>query len=138
MITVRNFLCLLAVAMILSFGVAIALGIVTFTTSRASDGWSATVLVHTNKIPFTNEVEPNDNNLIDIKGKITAVNPEKKQLVVSENVKNWTFRVSQDAKVILNDQDSSLADLKAGDDAIVTFNRQAQELVATVVRSTRK
>jgi len=73
-----------------------------------------------------------------IQGKIASVDIEKNQVVVTENFKNWTFQVSQDGQVFLNDRPCKLGELQAGDNASVTFTRQGERLLASVVRCTRK
>jgi len=79
-----------------------------------------------------------NDKLLEIKGKVAAVRPAKGELVVSENVKSWTFQLTKDAKVLINDREAKLADLMAGDDAAVTFDRQGQQLLATLIRASRK
>jgi hypothetical protein len=73
-----------------------------------------------------------------LKGKLAGVNVEKNQIVVTENFKNWTFTLDRDAQVFLNDRQSKLQDLQAGDEAIITFTRQGERLSASVVRCMRK
>jgi len=74
----------------------------------------------------------------DVQGKIAGVNTEKNQLIITENFKNWTFQLDRDGKVYLNDRPCKLGELQAGDDARVTFTRQGERLLASVVRSVRK
>jgi len=73
-----------------------------------------------------------------LRGKIASVNPEKNQVVVTENFKNWTFQVGSDAQVFLNDRQCKLSELQAGDESIITFTRQGERFTASVVRCMRK
>ena len=86
----------------------------------------------------TRALGADDQGFIDVKGTIVTVRPEANELVVSENVKNWTFRLAKEAKVFVNAQESTLAKLKPGDEATVTFDRQGPMMIATVVLATRK
>jgi len=74
----------------------------------------------------------------DIQGKIASINIEKNQLVVTENFKNWTFQLGKDGQVFLNDRPSRLGELQVGDNAAVSFTRQGERFLASVVRCTRK
>lgn len=74
----------------------------------------------------------------ETQGKITAINPEKNQFVLTENFKDLTFQLSKDGKVFVNNQERKLSELQPGDDASVTFARQGQQLIANAVRCTRK
>jgi Cu/Ag efflux protein CusF len=71
-------------------------------------------------------------------GRVVGVAPDKNQLVLSQSLKDLTFTLAKNAKVYLNDVETTLASLKAGDQASVTYERQGQQLTATVVRCTRK
>jgi len=73
-----------------------------------------------------------------LRGKIASVNPDKNQIVVTENFKNWTFQVGSDAQVFLNDRQCKLSELQAGDESIITFTRQGERFTASVVRCMRK
>jgi hypothetical protein len=74
----------------------------------------------------------------ETKGKIASVNPEKNQFVITENFKNWTFQLDRDGKVMLNGRESKLEDLQAGDEALVSFTRRGEQLLADLVRCMRK
>jgi hypothetical protein len=134
----RTFLVLLLITVVFAAGASVIFGVVSFTTNSAPDQWSATVTVHTDKLPSVFNSASAEDRFVDLKGKVVSVDTEKNVIVVSENVKNWTFRLAKDSKVLLNDRESNLAEVKAGDDATVSFNRQNQDLIATVVRCTRK
>jgi hypothetical protein len=74
----------------------------------------------------------------DAKGRIVKVQPDKNEFVLTENVKDLTFQLNKDGRVLINDKQSKLADLRAGDQATVTYTRQGQQLNASLVRCTRK
>jgi hypothetical protein len=143
----RKLILFCAIALVAACGVAYAIGLVEVATDRPEGKYVIHVTINTAMLchyisPADSNASPgngmpNDNSL-DAKGKITAVRPEKNEVVVSENVKNWTFQLAKDGKVFMNDRESKLSDLKAGDDAIVTFDRQGQQLLASVIRCTRK
>jgi len=137
----RTFLCICFVALAVAVAAAFMFGVASIATTSGDGLFTCTLTVHTDKIHLSNTsaaASPREENLVDIKGKVTAVRPEKSEVVVSENVKNWNFRLAKDAKVIINDQEAKLADVQPGDDATVSFERQAQQLIASMVRCTRK
>ena len=51
----------------------------------------------------------------DAKGRIVKVRPDKNEFVLTENVKDLTFQLNKDGRVLINDKESKLADLRAGD-----------------------
>jgi len=73
----------------------------------------------------------------EIKGTIASVRPEKNEFVLTDTFKNMTFRLDRDGMVLINGQLRTLADLRAGDEAVVIFERQNQQLIARVVHCTR-
>jgi hypothetical protein len=107
---------------ILTCVVAIAVGAVAFT-------------VHSDMIHAS---APTGKDVMDVKGKITEVMPEKEEFSVSENFKNWKFTLAKNGKVTLNGRDSKLSELQPGDQATVSYDRQGQLMIATMVRTTRK
>ena len=74
----------------------------------------------------------------ELKGKIATINPQKNEFTVEENVKNWKFQLVQGGSVIINDRPGTLAELKAGDDAVVIYSREGERLIASAVRCKRK
>ena len=73
-----------------------------------------------------------------LKGKVAAVRPEKNEFVLTENFKDMTFEVTSQTKIAINGRDAGLAEMKAGDLAVVDFDRQGRKLIATAVQCTRK
>ena len=74
----------------------------------------------------------------ETQGKIVSVRPEQNQFVLSENIKNLTFQANNATRFYVNNVEAKLADIKAGDEARVTYERQGRELIASVVRCARK
>lgn len=136
----RTFMVILLVALLVAAGMSYAVGLVQMTTEQPDGQYIIHVTVNTGMltgIPSTQSPESSQDSL-DVKGRVAAVRPDKNELVVSENVKNWTFQLTGDSKIHLNDRDAKLSELQAGDDAQVAFTRQGQKLIADVVRCIRK
>jgi hypothetical protein len=75
----------------------------------------------------------------DAKGKIKSVEADKKQFVLTDgNGKDWTLTLAKDAKVIINDKEATLADIKKGEEAEVTYDKKGDDLMASAIRVTRK
>ena len=141
----RNFILVCVVALLAAVGVAYAVGFVDFTYEHRDGKCLVTTIINTAMLRHEAssagaalENEPVGDNAIDVKGKVTAVRPEKNELTVSENVKSWTFELAKGAKVSINDRDSKLSEVQPGDDAIVTFDRDGQKLIANAVHCKRK
>jgi Cu/Ag efflux protein CusF len=67
-------------------------------------------------------------------GKIKAVNPEKTQLTLTDkDGKEWTFELAPTAKVRLGDKEGKLADLKAGDQVEITYDKVGDKMTATAI-----
>ena len=75
----------------------------------------------------------------EAKGKIASVNADKNEFVLTDSQgKNWTFNHNKDGKVFINDKESKLSDLKAADEATVTYEKKDNKLMCSEVRATRK
>jgi uncharacterized surface anchored protein len=75
----------------------------------------------------------------DAKGKIKSVEAAKNQFVLTDgNGKDWTLTLAKDAKVVINDKEAKLADIKNGEEAEVTFDKKGDDLMASAIRVTRK
>jgi Cu/Ag efflux protein CusF len=75
----------------------------------------------------------------ETKGKIKSVAAAKDELVLTDSGnKDHTFRVADKAKIIINDKEGKLADLKTGDEVTVTYQRQANVMLASEIRCSRK
>ena len=137
----RTLFLVCLVALIVACGVAYAVGLVAVAADNADGKYVVSLTVNTAMVHHNANTDaapgtPNETAL-DIKGKITAVRTDRNEVVVAESFKNWTFRLAKDGKVFVNDHESKLADLQAGDDAIVTYDRLGPQLVANVIRATR-
>jgi len=75
----------------------------------------------------------------EAKGNIKSVNADKKEFVLTDiNSKDWTFHLTKDSKVYLNDKECKLSDLQADDVAVITYEKAGDKLMASEVRCTRK
>lgn len=73
------------------------------------------------------------------KGKIKSVTADKEQFVLTDtNGKDLTFHVDPKAKISLNDKAGKLADLKAGDEVEIKYEKKGDQMVAEEVRCQRK
>jgi len=71
-------------------------------------------------------------------GRIKSLGADNNQFVLTDNNgKDWTFRADANARVRVNDKDGKLADLKAGDDAVIAYNRQGDQFQARDVEAER-
>jgi hypothetical protein len=73
----------------------------------------------------------------EIKGTIASVRTDKNEFVVTDSFKNMTFHLARDGMVLINGQPRRLSDLQTGDEAVVIFEMQDQQLIARVVQCTR-
>jgi hypothetical protein len=75
----------------------------------------------------------------DAKGTIKSVDATKNQFVLTDsNGKDWTILVAKDAKVVINDKEAKLADLKGGEEANVTYEKKGDDLMASAIKATKK
>jgi len=142
----RTFILVCVVAIVVAIGMAFALGMITVATDHADGKYVITIAIDTTKMDHvTSGVAPDSHERInsgneharDLRGKVTAVDLAKNEFVVSDNLNNWTFQLARDGKVIVNDRESTLAELQVGDEATVTFDQQGLLMLASVVRSVR-
>jgi hypothetical protein len=72
-------------------------------------------------------------------GKIKTVDADKNEFVVTDsNNKQWTFTLGKDAKILINDKEAKLADLQADNEVTITYEKEGNRLMASMVRCTRK
>lgn len=75
----------------------------------------------------------------DAKGKIKSVTAERSEIMMVDDAsKTWTVVLAKDCKIRVNDLDSKIEDLQAGDEITVTYEKDGDRLVARSVRATRK
>jgi len=73
------------------------------------------------------------------KGKIKSVTADKQEFVLTDtNGKDWTFHLDPKATVRLNDKDTKLNDLKAGDEVEIKYEKKGDQFIAEDIRCTRK
>jgi biopolymer transport protein ExbD len=72
-------------------------------------------------------------------GKIASVAADKNEFVMTDkDGKNWTFQLNQGGKVFINDKEGKLADLQAGFEVTITYEKQGEKLLASEVRAEKK
>jgi hypothetical protein len=126
---------------------AFAVGLLAVATDRTEGKYVISLIVNTDMMQpvshatdgeTANTLETTDQDSLTVSGRVAGVRPEKNEFVVSENVKDWTFRLATGGKVFINDREGTISDLQVGDAAAVTFDRQGRDLIASMVRATRK
>ena len=58
--------------------------------------------------------------------------------MIDDASKSWTVVAAKDCKVKVNDADSKLEDLQAGDEITVTYEKDGDKLIVRSIRATRK
>jgi len=75
----------------------------------------------------------------DAKGKIKSVTAERSEIMMVDDAsKTWTVIAAKDCKIKVNDLDSKIEDLQAGDEITITYEKDGDRLVARSIRATRK
>jgi Cu/Ag efflux protein CusF len=75
----------------------------------------------------------------DAKGKIKSVTAARSEIVMTDDAgKDWTVLTAKDCKFHVNDKDSKIGDLQAGDEVTITYEKDGDRLVARTIRATRK
>ena len=71
-------------------------------------------------------------------GKIKTVAADKGEFtILDNNQKNWTFHLTKDAKVFINDKEAKLADLQADNEVTITYTDDGGKLMASQVKCKR-
>jgi hypothetical protein len=74
----------------------------------------------------------------DIEGSLTRLNADSHTFTVTDELGNARdLRLRVDGAVFINEREATIWDLKIGDRVEVTFEIDAYDLVATVIRATR-
>jgi hypothetical protein len=77
--------------------------------------------------------------LAETAGKIKTVDADKNEFVITDsNNKQWTFTLAKDAKVLINDKEGKLSDLQADNEVTITYEKEGNRLMASMIRCTRK
>ena len=75
----------------------------------------------------------------DAKGRVKSVTADRGEVVmVDDAAKSWTLVAAKDCKVKVNDADSKLEDLQAGDEITATYEKDGDKLIVRSIRATRK
>ncbi len=75
----------------------------------------------------------------EAKGKVKTVDPDKHQFVLTDSDgKVWTMTAAKDAKILINDKEAKLGDLKNGDEVDVTYEKKGEDFMASAIKVTRK
>jgi len=73
-----------------------------------------------------------------VRGQIKRVAADQNQLLLKDqNGKDMTFQLGQDARVRLNNKDGKVTDLKEGDDVIIRYQRQGDNLAVREICADR-
>jgi hypothetical protein len=143
----RNFILVCIVALLVAVGVAYAVGFVDFASERGLGKYVVTVTVNTAMLHHQHGSADTNANLSDnthddsvaeFKGKVTAVHPEKREIVMAAPVQDRAFELAKNANVTINGRNAKLEEVQPGDLATVTFEPDGRKLIASAVRCTRK
>jgi len=75
----------------------------------------------------------------EVTGKVKSVDIDKKQLVIVDaGQKEWTFQLAKDARLFVDDKSAALAELAAGQDVVITYEKDGERVMASIVRSRKK
>ena len=73
----------------------------------------------------------------ETKGKFKNALADKESFVVTDNDKDHTYQLGVNAKILINDRESTLNDLKAGDNVTVTWREQNGRRIASMITCKR-
>lgn len=73
----------------------------------------------------------------EAKGKFKEALADKETFVVTQNGEDHTYRLDAKAKILINDRESALTDLKAGDNVTVTWQLRNDRRVASMIECKR-
>jgi hypothetical protein len=72
-------------------------------------------------------------------GTVKSVDPQRQLFVLADGEqKQWTFLLAKAAKVFVDDKEARLGDLRAGQAVTVTYEKDGDRLMATIVRGKAK
>jgi len=69
----------------------------------------------------------------EARGTVSDVIADKKEVVLKGTVKNTTYEMNKNATVWIDGKTSSLKNVRAGDDVIVTYQRRGDHMIANDV-----
>ena len=73
----------------------------------------------------------------EAKGKFKETLADKETFVVTQNGEDHTYRIGANAKILINDRESALIDLKPGDNVTVTWQLRDDRRIASMVACKR-
>ena len=74
-----------------------------------------------------------------VKGKVASLSADKSEMTLTDkDGKEWKFQLDNNAKVRLNDKDSKIEELKAGDQLEVRYEKKGEKYIAREIRCDRK
>ena len=74
----------------------------------------------------------------EAKGKVKTVNGDKNEFVMTDvNNKDWTFMAANGCKVFIDNKEGKLADLQAGHQVTITYDRDGDKLLAKEIRASK-
>lgn len=73
----------------------------------------------------------------EAKGKFKEALADKETFVVTEDAQDRTYHLGANAKILINDRESRLDDLKAGDNVTVTWQLRNDRRVASMIACKR-
>jgi Cu/Ag efflux protein CusF len=71
-------------------------------------------------------------------GTVRSVAADKQEFVLKGVIKDTTYRMEKDGNVLVDGRAGALADLKEGDNVIVTYETRGSDLMVSEVRITRR
>lgn len=75
----------------------------------------------------------------EAKGRIKSVTAARAEIMMVDTAsKTWTVIAAKDCKIRINDVDSKIEDLQAGDEITIAYEKDGDRLVARSIRATRK
>lgn len=141
----RTLILVCVIALLAGLGVAYAVGLVAVSADHSDGKCVVSLIVNTAMLRHDASAADSaphqvlaDDRIQEVKGKITAIRTDKNEVVVSENIKNWTFQLAAGGSVSINGRESKLGELQPGDNATVTFDRQGDRLLASAIRCRRE
>jgi len=73
----------------------------------------------------------------EAKGKFKEALADKETFVVTQGDQDQTYKLGDKAKILINDRESALTDLKAGDNVTVTWQLQNDRRIASMITCKR-
>ena len=73
----------------------------------------------------------------ETKGTIKSVDTEKKEVVLSGLLRNTIYELNKDSQICLDGVKSKIDDLKEGDQAVITYEKKGEHMIASEVRGLR-